>query len=336
MWVSLAKALFCCFVWVLVPIAADTTKYCIPFSASKTNSAGTYYCTCKIQLCPGNSVQIDGCSRCRGSQYFRLFNSTGQQIKTSAEYSSSCSPCAEIGAYSPNITQCQTFTLHQGCLGQNTCQGRVRVRISNTTSTVRRLDNEQVFLNEDGQSHSAPKEDSDEDDEDIDVDIDEDIESVDNESELGPTPLATKKKRRSSSSSSSKGYCNRAEGLTIGAVVAIVVIPIFCLGGCISAYFHFRNKSKAGNNVVPDNLMMGNQAELSNEEYQRYLQQQQKQQSSPQFQPQDIQKYPQVGIQMTAIQTTNHDASHQTYTQAYPAPGSSTAYHAVPAVALKI
>lgn len=202
-------------------VYSQDTSYCSAYTASKTNSATTYYCTCSVHLCPGDTLYLDGCSKCSGYQYFRLLDSAGELVTTSEAYTSRCYPCGEISGYKPLISSCETFSIRQGCYLQNTCGGKVRVRVYNATANA----TSQALL-----QFSDPQL----------VKINTDLETS-----------RILRASSSSSSSSSSGYCNRDAGLTVGGIIAAVLVPLFCCGFCFVFIFQLVQRQHSAGKVVP-------------------------------------------------------------------------------------
>lgn len=210
---------------------SQSTSYCSKFSATKTSSASSHYCSCHVTMCPGDTLYADGCSRCSGYQFFRLYNSAGVQLTTTEAYSSTCYPCGEIRYFQPSISQCEQFTLRQGCYLQNTCSGRVRMRVYNSSTgwnvssalTLVRKD-VKVLLHQ-------PHEDDEE----------------------HTSRILRRAGTTSSSSSSSSGYCNRDNGITVGGIIAAIMVPLFCCGFCITLVYHLFSRQHGGEKVVPSN-----------------------------------------------------------------------------------
>lgn len=129
------------FLWLLTVAVASklalTAAYsnssfvCTEYSADNTASTTAAYCTCDIYLCPGDSVTISGCASCNFDyQYIRLYNANNIQVAYNDGTGSSCAPCAEIVNYVPAITYCQYYTLREGCLNNNQCNGEMEVTVT--------------------------------------------------------------------------------------------------------------------------------------------------------------------------------------------------------------
>lgn len=223
---------FLCMALMLMVIrstVSQTTSYCSKFSATKTSSAAAHYCSCHVTMCPGDTLYADGCSKCSGYQFFRLYNSAGVQLTTSEAYSSTCYPCGEIRYFQPSISQCEKFTLRQGCYLQNTCSGKVRLRVYNSTTGWNASSTFVLLRN----NVEVPLHQPNQDDEEH------------------TSRILRRTGTTSSSSSSSSGYCNRDDGITVGGIIAAIMVPLFCCGFCITLVYHLFSRQHGGEKVVP-------------------------------------------------------------------------------------
>jgi hypothetical protein len=114
-----------------------SSSYCQSYSADNTNSGASASCLCKFALCADQYAVIDGCSGCKkSSQLLQVTGSTGETVyATSANFTSSCSPCGQISSFYPSIQNCTSFYVKQACVANNKCSGKVKVEVYNVTST---------------------------------------------------------------------------------------------------------------------------------------------------------------------------------------------------------
>lgn len=193
------------------------TKYCAKFTAKKTNDANKYYCSCKFIMCPAEYAYIDGCENNSGKQLIRLFDDEGIQWTSSQSYRSTCGYGAEIRNFNARITICQQYTVHIGCVGRTACGGRIRIRVSNTTFPVALSSTRTPNLRRQNVANSLEEGSFDDEDEEVEIET-----SPESHRALGDT----------STGLGTAGYCDDATSLTLGAIVALIVVPFLCCCAC--------------------------------------------------------------------------------------------------------
>jgi hypothetical protein len=136
---------------------------CEPYKASDTDDCVTNYETCIIYACPGeqivpiNYLLISSCycirsgdtiaigdcesDACEGYQYIRLMDNQDAEVSSASVNCGTDSNCAlltyevtgitqMISCWNPLIcliaaTECQTYTLLEGCVGDDECAGEM-------------------------------------------------------------------------------------------------------------------------------------------------------------------------------------------------------------------
>lgn len=193
------------------------TKYCAKFTAKKTNDANKYYCSCKFIMCPAEYAYIDGCEHNTGQQLIRLYDDEGIQWTSSQSARSTCGKGAEIRNFYARIATCRQYSVHIGCVGSTACGGRIRIRVSNTTFPVALSSTRTTNLRLQNVTESFEEGLFDAENEDVEVETSPDSHRV-----LGDT----------STGFGTAGYCDDATSLSLGAIVALIVVPFFCCCAC--------------------------------------------------------------------------------------------------------
>jgi hypothetical protein len=98
---------------------------CPHYSVTNTDNAVQNYATCLVYACPGTSLVVSGCGSddgCNGDQFFRLYDSSNNQV---AYNDDACNSCSEI-RYA--LSQpCQTYSISEGCYNSGSCGGTLLV-----------------------------------------------------------------------------------------------------------------------------------------------------------------------------------------------------------------
>lgn len=217
------------------------TKYCAKFTAKKTNDANKYYCSCKFMMCPADYAYIDGCENNSGQQLIRLLDDDGIQWSSSQSFRSTCGKGAEIRNFFARINACQVYTVRIGCVGSTACGGRIRIRVSNTTFPVA-LSSSRTNLRLQSMTERLEKEPFD------DANADEG-----DEVEVDTTPDPRRLLGDTSTGLGTSGYCDDATSLTLGAIVALIVVPFLCCCACCFVG-HRLLVNRKQMQVVPDGL----------------------------------------------------------------------------------
>jgi hypothetical protein len=118
---------------LLPSIDPSSQFYCPSYSASNTSNAEQNYATCEVYACPGSTIVISGCGpgACSGDQYLSLYDSSNNQVASNDDNCGSCSEIKYITAQ-----PCQTYSIHEGCYGSNSCGGTLLVTVMENKLTV--------------------------------------------------------------------------------------------------------------------------------------------------------------------------------------------------------
>lgn len=104
---------------------------CLPFSLSGTSSATQNTQVCSFYTCPGTKLAFDTCHEdgktCSGDTFLRLLGPNGQELDSNDDR---CGLCSSI-RYEFGGTGCATYSLVQGCHGDESCNGEVKITIVN-------------------------------------------------------------------------------------------------------------------------------------------------------------------------------------------------------------
>lgn len=124
---------------------------CAPYSAIDTDSCLTGYSTCIIYACPGceerikylpmsmtfctlfvgDYIAIGDCdsTACVGYQYIRLMDNQQNELAVAYETCGTDLNCAYL-EYSIVATECQTYSLLEGCVGDDECAGEMSLSVA--------------------------------------------------------------------------------------------------------------------------------------------------------------------------------------------------------------
>lgn len=122
-----------------LPTRATPFVMCSPFIARDTATTARNFATCSFTACGSTSVTVNGCPspstpqvRCQGDTYIRLFDDMGRQVASNDDGCGAGSDCSRIvwtpsAKYAQSYSQCQVFTVRQGCFGGARCSGTFQV-----------------------------------------------------------------------------------------------------------------------------------------------------------------------------------------------------------------
>jgi hypothetical protein len=101
----------------------DENGLCPFYSAIYTYNAEVSYSSCSFYACPGTYYTIGSCesTRCNENQFLRLFDSKGVESENDND---SCGKCSQMIF---TASECQMYSIHEGCLGDSSCSGIVSV-----------------------------------------------------------------------------------------------------------------------------------------------------------------------------------------------------------------
>jgi hypothetical protein len=107
---------------------------CAPYQATKhTHSAEKHYAECKFYACAGITLSASACDSSvggKGDTYFRLFNSSGDQVSYDDD------SCALSEVVYTTTGDCQIYSLHQGCYGSKKSCGATNGVLVTVTSAA--------------------------------------------------------------------------------------------------------------------------------------------------------------------------------------------------------
>jgi hypothetical protein len=114
----------------------DKWQFCGHYSTRNSNNALKNYATCRVTMCPGETVTVSLCRSdnnnisVSGDSYLRLTSAAVNG--SSIEYAKSDDFCGLDGldsriSYEANITKCADFEIHEGCFSDGRCSGTVGV-----------------------------------------------------------------------------------------------------------------------------------------------------------------------------------------------------------------
>jgi hypothetical protein len=136
------------------PPPTDITL-CPSYSVSNTNYAEQNYASCEVYACPGSTIVISGCGpgACSGDQYLSLYDSSNYQVASNDD---NCGLCSEITYITSQ--PCQTYSIHEGCYGSNSCGGTLSVIITSLSSNDDNYDyyNDFYYFNADDSPSNSP------------------------------------------------------------------------------------------------------------------------------------------------------------------------------------